>query len=211
MLVVITVFPSNAYAAGSKPKKSNVTIKATILKDKTVLLKISNKNSQTIGLDYKVVYKNGKTVIVEDYNWLASIKGKTTVYDSLDYSDYTNGIKPTSVKVKFSIGTNYGKPQIKCIKNVITARINSIKTETNEFGKYQTLNVCFKSISKKFIVGDVIVLFYSGNNLVGSDKGAVNGIYKGETLVYVYSPFMFPDEEVNIDSIKIVQQCLKYE
>lgn len=51
MLVMLIAFPSSANAAESKPKKSKVTIKATWLQNKTVLLKVSNKNKQTISAD----------------------------------------------------------------------------------------------------------------------------------------------------------------
>lgn len=209
MLVVCTVFPSNVNAASNKPKKSKVTIKATLLKDETVLLKVSNKNSQTIALDIKLVYKNGETVIGEDTTSVYGLKGKTTVYnsESFTYTQMKDDLKPTSVQVKFSLKNNYFKPQLKSIKNVVTAEITSI--ETNDYSKYQTLHVDIKNISKKDIYGAVTVLFYSGDNLVGSENCSLS-INKGETSFEEFSPFVFSDEEINIDSIKLVQNDLRY-
>ena len=48
MLVMLIAFPSSANAAGSKPKKSKVTIKATWLQNKTVLLKASRQFQQIL-------------------------------------------------------------------------------------------------------------------------------------------------------------------
>lgn len=209
MLVVCTVFPSNVNAASSKPKKSKVTVKATLLKDETVLLKVSNKNSQTIALDIKLVYKNGKTVIGEGITGVYGLKGKTTVYnsESFTYIQMKDDLKPTSVQVKFSLRNNYFKPQLKSIKNVVTAKITS--TEFDDLMKYQTLHVDIKNISKKDIYGSVTILFYSGKKLVGS-RNCILSINKGETSFEEFSPFIFSDEEIHVDSIKLVQNDLRY-
>ena len=209
MVVMCTMFPSNVSAAENKPKKSNVKIKATLLKDESVLLKISNKNSQTIALDIKLVYKNGKTVIGEGTTSVFGVKGKSTVYNSepLYFTKMKDDLKPTSVQVKFSLVNNYFKPSLKSIKNVVTAEITSI--ETNDLMGYQTLHVDIKNISKKDIYGSVTVLFYSGKKLVGSDD-CILSINKGETSFEEFSPFLYLDEKVNIDSIKLVQNDLRY-
>lgn len=210
VLVMCTVFPSCVNAADKKPKKSNVTIKATLLKDESVLLKVSNKNSQTIALDIKLIYKNGKNVIGESTTGIYGLKGKTTVYDSKSfaYTQMKDDLKPTSVQVKFSLKDNYFKPQLKSIKNVVTAEITS--TETNDLMKYQTLHVDIKNISKKDIYGNVTILFYSENKLVGS-RNCILSINKGEESFEEFSPFIFSDEEINVDSIKLVQNDLRYE
>lgn len=209
MLVMLIAFPSSANAAGSKPKKSKVTIKATLLQDKSVLLKVKNNNKQTISADIKMVYKNGKTVIGEKKEYIYGVRGKTTIYESASFvPNMKDDLEPTSVQVKFSLRDNNAKPQLKSIKNVVTAEITSI--ETHDYVKYQTLHVDINNISKRNITGFVTVLFYSENKLVGSESRLLN-INKGETKSEDFYPFyLSPDEEVNIDSIKLVQDNLTY-
>ena len=117
-------------------------------------------------------------------------------------------LEPTSVQVKFSLRDNYAEPQLKSIKNVVTAEITSI--ETHDYAEDQTLHVDINNISERGITGGVTVLFYSENKLVGS----ANYIFtanKGETKFADFVPFFLsPDEEVNIDSIKLVQNSLTY-
>lgn len=208
MLVMLIAFPSSANAAGSKPKKSKVTIKATWLQDKTVLLKVSNKNSQTISADIKLVYKNGETVIAEKKDYVYGVRGKTTVYKSISSSfSMKDDLEPTSVQVKFSLRDNYAKPQLKSIKNVVTAEITSV--ENYDYLTYQNVHVDFNNISKRNISGSVTVLFYSENKLVGSENQLLS-IKKGETEFEDFVPMFYSDERVNIDSIKLVQNNLRY-
>ena len=168
MLVMLIAFPSSANAAGSKPKKSKVTMKATWLQNKTVLLKVSNKNKQTISADIKLVYKNGETVIAEKKDYIYGVRGKTTVYKSISSSfSMKDDLEPTSVQVKFNLKDNYAKPQLKSIKNVVTAEITSV--EDYDLFTYQKVNVDFNNISKRNISGSVTLLFYSENKLVGSE------------------------------------------
>ena len=208
MLVVLIAFPSSANAAGSKPKKSKVTIKATWLQNKTVLLKVSNKNKQTISADVKLVYKNGETVIAEKKESVSGVRGKTTVYESVSSSfDMKDDLEPTSVQVKFNLRDIYAKPQLKSIKNVVTAEITSV--EDYDYLTYQKVNVDFNNISKRNITGSVTVLFYSENKLVGSENQLLS-IKKGETEFEDFVPMFYSDERVNIDSIKLVQNNLRY-
>ena len=202
-------FPSSANAAGSKPKKSKVTMKATWLQNKTVLLKVSNKNKQTISADIKLVYKNGETVIAEKKDSISGVRGKTTVYESISSSfSMKDDLEPTSVQVKFSLRNNTAKPQLKSIKNVVTAEITSV--EDYDLFTYQKVNVDFNNISKRNISGDVTVLFYSENKLVGSENQPLS-IKKGETQFKDFQPMFYSDERVNIDSIKLVQNNLRYD
>lgn len=208
MLVMLIAFPSSANAAGSKPKKSKVTMNATWLQNKTVLLKVSNKNKQTISADIKLVYKNGKTVIAEKKDYIYGVRGKTTVYESVSSSfDMKDDLEPTSVQVKFSLRDNYAQPQLKSIKNVVTAEITSV--ENYDYLTYQKVNVDFNNISKRNISGSVTVLFYSENKLVGSENQLLS-IKKGETEFEDFVPMFYSDERVNIDSIKLVQNNLRY-
>jgi hypothetical protein len=208
MLVMLIAFPGSANAAGSKPKKSKVTMKATWLQDKTVLLKVSNKNKQTISADIKLVYKNGETVIAEKKESVSGVRGKTTVYESISSSfSMKDDLEPTSVQVKFSLRDNYAQPQLKSIKNVVTAEITSV--ENYDYLTYQKVNVDFNNISKRNITGSVTVLFYSENKLVGSENQLLS-IKKGETEFEDFVPMFYSDEKVNIDSIKLVQNDLRY-
>ena len=209
MLVMLIAFPSSANAAGSKPKKSKVTIKATWLQNKTVLLKVSNKNKQTIAADLKLVYKNGETVIAEKKTSVSGVRGKTTVYESISSSFYMkDDLEPTSVQVKFSLRDNYAKPQLKSIKNVVTAEITSV--ENYDYLTYQNVHVDFNNISKRNISGSVTLLFYSENKLVGSEDQYLS-MNKGETQFKDFQPMFYSDERVNIDSIKLVQNDLRYD
>ena len=209
MLVMLIAFPSSANAAGSKPKKSKVTIKATWLQNKTVLLKVSNKNKQTISADIKLVYKNGETVIAEKKDSISGVRGKTTVYESISSSFYMkDDLEPTSVQVKFNLKDNYAKPQLKSIKNVVTAEITSV--EDYDLFTYQKVNVDFNNISKRNISGSVTLLFYSENKLVGSEDQYLS-MNKGETQFKDFQPMFYSDERVNIDSIKLVQNDLRYD
>lgn len=209
MLVMLIAFPSSANAAGSKPKKSKVTIKATWLQNKTVLLKVSNKNKQTISADIKLVYKNGETVIAEKKTSVSGVRGKTTVYESISSSFYMkDDLEPTSVQVKFNLKDNYAKPQLKSIKNVVTAEITSV--EDYDLFTYQKVNVDFNNISKRNISGSVTLLFYSENKLVGSEDQYLS-MNKGETQFKDFQPMFYSDERVNIDSIKLVQNDLRYD
>ena len=209
MLVMLIAFPGSANAAGSKPKKSKVTIKATWLQNKTVLLKVSNKNKQTIAADLKLVYKNGETVIAEKKDYIYGVRGKTTVYKSISSSfSMKDDLEPTSVQVKFSLRDNYAKPQLKSIKNVVTAEITSV--EDYDLFTYQKVNVDFNNISKRNIDGSVTVLFYSENKLVGSEDQYLS-MNKGETQFKDFQPMFYSDERVNIDSIKLVQNDLRYD
>ena len=209
MLVMLIAFPSSANAAGSKPKKSKVTIKATWLQNKTVLLKVSNKNKQTIAADLKLVYKNGETVIAEKKTSVSGVRGKTTVYESISSSFYMkDDLEPTSVQVKFNLKDNYAKPQLKSIKNVVTAEITSV--EDYDLFTYQKVNVDFNNISKRNISGSVTLLFYSENKLVGSEDQYLS-MNKGETQFKDFQPMFYSDEKVNIDSIKLVQNDLRYD
>ena len=209
MLVMLIAFPSSANAAGSKPKKSKVTMKATWLQNKTVLLKVSNKNKQTISADIKLVYKNGETVIAEKKDSISGVRGKTTVYESISSSfSMKDDLEPTSVQVKFNLRDNYKKPQLKSIKNVVTAEITSV--ENYDYSTYQKVNVDFNNISKRNISGDVTVLFYSENKLVGSENCLLT-LNKGETKFADFVPMFYSDERVNIDSIKLVQNNLRYD
>lgn len=208
MLVMLIAFPSSANAAGSKPKKSKVTMKATWLQNKTVLLKVSNKNKQTISADIKLVYKNGDTVIAEKKESVSGVRGKTTVYESVSSSfSMKDDLEPTSVQVKFSLRDNIAPPQLKSIKNVVTAEITSV--ENYDYLTYQKVNVDFNNISKRNISGSVTVLFYSENKLVGSENQLLS-IKKGETEFEDFVPMFYSDERVNIDSIKLVQNNLRY-
>ena len=208
MLVMLIAFPSSANAAGSKPKKSKVTMKATWLQNKTVLLKVSNKNKQTISADLKLVYKNGDTVIAEKKTSVSGVRGKTTVYESISSSfSMKDDLEPTSVQVKFNLKDNYAKPQLKSIKNVVTAEITSV--EDYDLFTYQKVNVDFNNISKRNISGSVTVLFYSENKLVGSEDYYLS-MNKGETKFEDFQPMFYSDERVNIDSIKLVQNDLRY-
>lgn len=208
MLVMLIAFPSSANAAGSKPKKSKVTMNATWLQNKTVLLKVSNKNKQTISADIKLVYKNGETVIAEKKDSISGVRGKTTVYKSISSSfSMKDDLEPTSVQVKFSLRDNYAQPQLKSIKNVVTAEITSV--ENYDYLTYQKVNVDFNNISKRNISGSVTVLFYSENKLVGSENQLLS-IKKGETEFEDFVPMFYSDERVNIDSIKLVQNNLRY-
>ena len=209
MLVMLIAFPSSANAAGSKPKKSKVTIKATWLQNKTVLLKVSNKNKQTIAADLKLVYKNGETVIAEKKTSVSGVRGKTTVYESISSSFYMkDDLEPTSVQVKFSLRDNYAKPQLKSIKNVVTAEITSV--ENYDYLTYKNVHVDFNNISKRNISGSVTLLFYSENKLVGSEDQYLS-MNKGETQFKDFQPMFYSDERVNIDSIKLVQNDLRYD
>ena len=209
MLVMLIAFPGSANAAGSKPKKSKVTIKATWLQNKTVLLKVSNKNKQTIAADLKLVYKNGETVIAEKKTSVSGVRGKTTVYESISSSFYMkDDLEPTSVQVKFNLKDNHAKPQLKSIKNVVTAEITSV--EDYDLFTYQKVNVDFNNISKRNISGSVTVLFYSENKLVGSEDYYLS-MNKGETQFKDFQPMFYSDERVNIDSIKLVQNDLRYD
>ena len=209
MLVMLIAFPGSANAAGSKPKKSKVTIKATWLQNKTVLLKVSNKNKQTIAADLKLVYKNGETVIAEKKTSVSGVRGKTTVYESISSSfSMKDDLEPTSVQVKFNLKDNYAKPQLKSIKNVVTAEITSV--EDYDLFTYQKVNVDFNNISKRNIDGSVTVLFYSENKLVGSEDQYLS-MNKGETQFKDFQPMFYSDERVNIDSIKLVQNDLRYD
>ena len=206
---MLIAFPSSANAAGSKPKKSKVTIKATWLQNKTVLLKVSNKNKQTIAADLKLVYKNGETVIAEKKTSVSGVRGKTTVYESISSSfDMKDDLEPTSVQVNFSLKNNYAKPQLKSIKNVVTAEITSV--EDYDLFTYQKVNVDFNNISKRNISGSVTLLFYSENKLVGSEDQYLS-MNKGETQFKDFQPMFYSDERVNIDSIKLVQNDLRYD
>ena len=206
---MLIAFPSSANAAGSKPKKSKVTIKATWLQNKTVLLKVSNKNKQTIAADLKLVYKNGETVIAEKKTSVSGVRGKTTVYESISSSFYMkDDLEPTSVQVKFNLKDNYAKPQLKSIKNVVTAEITSV--EDYDLFTYQKVNVDFNNISKRNISGSVTLLFYSENKLVGSEDQYLS-MNKGETQFKDFQPMFYSDERVNIDSIKLVQNDLRYD
>lgn len=209
MLVMLIAFPGSANAAGSKPKKSKVTIKATWLQNKTVLLKVSNKNKQTIAADLKLVYKNGETVIAEKKTSVSGVRGKTTVYESISSSfSMKDDLEPTSVQVKFNLKDNHAKPQLKSIKNVVTAEITSV--EDYDLFTYQKVNVDFNNISKRNIDGSVTVLFYSENKLVGSEDQYLS-MNKGETQFKDFQPMFYSDEKVNIDSIKLVQNDLRYD
>ena len=209
MLVMLIAFPGSANAAGSKPKKSKVTIKATWLQNKTVLLKVSNKNKQTIAADLKLVYKNGETVIAEKKTSVSGVRGKTTVYESISSSfSMKDDLEPTSVQVKFNLKDNHAKPQLKSIKNVVTAEITSV--EDDDLFTYQKVNVDFNNISKRNIDGSVTVLFYSENKLVGSEDQYLS-MNKGETQFKDFQPMFYSDEKVNIDSIKLVQNDLRYD
>ena len=209
MLVMLIAFPSSANAAGSKPKKSKVTMKATWLQNKTVLLKVSNKNKQTISADIKLVYKNGETVIAEKKTSVSGVRGKTTVYESVSSSfSMKDDLEPTSCKVKFSLRNNTAKPQLKSIKNVVTAEITSV--EDYDLFTYQKVNVDFNNISKRNISGSVTLLFYSENKLVGSEDQYLS-MNKGETQFKDFQPMFYSDERVNIDSIKLVQNDLRYD
>ena len=209
MLVMLIAFPGSANAAGSKPKKSKVTIKATWLQNKTVLLKVSNKNKQTIAADLKLVYKNGETVIAEKKTSVSGVRGKTTVYESISSSFYMkDDLEPTSVQVMFNLKDNYAKPQLKSIKNVVTAEITSV--EDYDLFTYQKVNVDFNNISKRNISGSVTLLFYSENKLVGSEDQYLS-MNKGETQFKDFQPMFYSDERVNIDSIKLVQNDLRYD
>ena len=206
---MLIAFPSSANAAGSKPKKSKVTIKATWLQNKTVLLKVSNKNKQTISADIKLVYKNGETVIAEKKTSVSGVRGKTTVYESISSSFYMkDDLEPTSVQVKFNLKDNHAKPQLKSIKNVVTAEITSV--EDYDLFTYQKVNVDFNNISKRNISGSVTLLFYSENKLVGSEDQYLS-MNKGETQFKDFQPMFYSDERVNIDSIKLVQNDLRYD
>ena len=206
---MLIAFPSSANAAGSKPKKSKVTIKATWLQNKTVLLKVSNKNKQTIAADLKLVYKNGETVIAEKKTSVSGVRGKTTVYESISSSfDMKDDLEPTSVQVKFNLRDNYAQPQLKSIKNVVTAEITSV--EDYDLFTYQKVNVDFNNISKRNISGSVTLLFYSENKLVGSEDQYLS-MNKGETQFKDFQPMFYSDERVNIDSIKLVQNDLRYD
>ena len=209
MLVMLIAFPGSANAAGSKPKKSKVTIKATWLQNKTVLLKVSNKNKQTIAADLKLVYKNGETVIAEKKDSISGVRGKTTVYESISSSfSMKDDLEPTSVQVKFNLKDNHAKPQLKSIKNVVTAEITSV--EDYDLFTYQKVNVDFNNISKRNISGSVSLLFYSENKLVGSEDQYLS-MNKGETQFKDFQPMFYSDERVNIDSIKLVQNDLRYD
>ena len=209
MLVMLIAFPGSANAAGSKPKKSKVTIKATWLQNKTVLLKVSNKNKQTIAADLKLVYKNGETVIAEKKTSVSGVRGKTTVYESISSSfSMKDDLEPTSVQVKFNLKDNHAKPQLKSIKNVVTAEITSV--EDYDLFTYQKVNVDFNNISKRNISGSVTLLFYSENKLVGSEDQYLS-MNKGETQFKDFQPMFYSDERVNIDSIKLVQNDLRYD
>ena len=209
MLVMLIAFPGSANAAGSKPKKSKVTIKATWLQNKTVLLKVSNKNKQTIAADLKLVYKNGETVIAEKITSVSGVRGKTTVYESISSSfSMKDDLEPTSVQVKFNLKDNHAKPQLKSIKNVVTAEITSV--EDYDLFTYQKVNVDFNNISKRNISGSVTLLFYSENKLVGSEDQYLS-MNKGETQFKDFQPMFYSDERVNIDSIKLVQNDLRYD
>ena len=184
-------------------------MKATWLQNKTVLLKVSNKNKQTISADIKLVYKNGETVIAEKKDSISGVRGKTTVYESISSSfSMKDDLEPTSVQVNFSLKNNYAKPQLKSIKNVVTAEITSV--ENYDLFQYQKVNVDFNNISKRNISGDVTVLFYSENKLVGSENQSLS-IKKGETEYEDFQPMFYSDERVNIDSIKLVQNDLRYD
>ena len=209
MLVMLIAFPSSANAAGSKPKKSKVTMKSTWLQNKTVLLKVSNKNKQTIAADLKLVYKNGETVIAEKKTSVSGVRGKTTVYESISSSfSMKDDLEPTSVQVKFNLKDNHAKPQLKSIKNVVTAEITSV--EDYDLFTYQKVNVDFNNISKRNISGSVTLLFYSENKLVGSEDQYLS-MNKGETQFKDFQPMFYSDERVNIDSIKLVQNDLRYD
>ena len=54
------------------------------------------------------------------------------------------------------------------------------------------------------------VLFYSENKLVGSEDQYLS-MNKGETQFKDFQPMFYSDEKVNIDSIKLVQNDLRYD
>ena len=116
-------------------------------------------------------------------------------------------LEPTSVQVKFNLRDNYASPQLKSIKNVVTAEITSV--ENYDYLKWQTVHVDINNISKRNINGSVTVLFYSENKLVGSQNCPLT-INKGETDFEDFIPMFYSDEKVNIDSIKLVQNNLRY-
>ena len=103
--------------------------------------------------------------------------------------------------------TYYNDKTLKSIKNVVTAEITSV--ENYDYLTYQNVHVDFNNISKRNISGSVTVLFYSENKLVGSENQLVS-IKKGETEFEDFVPMFYSDERVNIDSIKLVQNNLRY-
>lgn len=193
-----------------KATKSKVKITTRLLPNENVLVKIVNKNSQTIALDSKIVYKrNGKTIGEESESFYG-IAGNSTVYYSIAYNFTTTmkgDKKPTSVSVKYNLSTNYFKPQLKSIKNLISTKITS--KEYNEFGDYQTLHVDVKNKTKHDIYGSITVLYYSKGKLVASEEQSLS-INARSTSYEEWSPFIFADGNYKIDSIKIVQGDLRY-
>ena len=87
-----------------------------------------------------------------------------------------------------------------------------MKTFSEFLNENETIkvNVDFNNISKRNIDGSVTVLFYSENKLVGSEDQYLS-MNKGETQFKDFQPMFYSDERVNIDSIKLVQNDLRYD
>lgn len=212
-IIMTGLMPMSVDAAKkSAVSKKKITIKSTLLKDDTVLLKVTNKNSKTVSLSIKITYYNNGRIIGEKTSGIYGLKGKTTIYDaeSSALTIMKDDLRPTKVKVKFSMQSNYFKPQLKSIGGKLKAKITSV--ETNDLFNYQTFHIDITNKSKKKLIGDVVVAFYSSGKMVAAQNCLIN-IRKGETSFEEISPFIFVSDDEpmhNIDSIKLFQHDVRY-
>lgn len=212
-IIATGLMPMNVDAAKkSAVSKKKITIRSTLLKDDTVLLKVTNKNSKTVTLSIKITYYNNERIIGEDTTGIYGLKAKTTIYDAVSsaLTIMKDDLRPTKVKVKFSLKSNYYKPQLKSISGKLNAKITSV--ETNNSFNYQTFHIDITNKSKKKLSGDVVVAFYSGGKMVAAEDCFIS-VRKGETSFEEISPFIFVSDYepmYNIDSIKLFQHDVRY-
>lgn len=207
----------NKKKASAKPTKEKVKASAKLLPDDTILLKITNNNSQTISLSVKMIYKNGTTVMGEsNEDRMGGIPGNTTVYRSETYHIYgvDDEQPPTSIDVEYSLANyKYYEPLIKNIDKVVSGEMTSVEAGYSGGDIFdQNVNVEIKNISKKDVYGDVVILCYSGDKLVASAQRRCFVISGGS--LYENVGFQLTKKEylnLNINSIKVVQSSLKYD
>lgn len=220
ILSLACVFAATPVEAKTTAKIFRKKIKVTteLLPDYSVLVKVTNNNTQPISLYEKIVYKNGSTIIAENPSFkIYGQNSKSTIYQSADSEYLFSGDdpKPTSISTVYSLAKNYlsYKP-FKNINKIVSGEITSseIIDYDNYKPRYQLVNVKVKNISKQRLFGDVVILYYSKGKLVGS-KNCTPNISKGESVEErkEYMPYGrdIKDDEL-IDSIKIVQCDLQY-
>lgn len=210
MLISLLGVRDTAYARPEpKPEIKNLKISTKVLRNNTVLVKLTNNNDKTVTVDVKLTFKKKKDAIGTGKTTFFGVGAGTTSYTAVPYTalDFKDGAMPTSVDTKPVIATNCFKGQIKDISKILTTKFKN--KGTNELWGYDSLKVKFNNIAKKDVYGTVVVGYYNHDKLVAAQNCYLE-IDKGKSYVEMLYPFIFISENINIDEVKLMQNDLRY-